>query len=394
MEMPPPIEASTPEDLTREISDRLRSAIDGLMLQSFAPDMSKVMRDFPATEAATLLGASQTFLRKCHQNGTLPEPENTTGTRRTYSAKELWDFRQLLDKQARTQGSYLPWRQDGEPLQVWQFMNFKGGSAKTTTTVHMSHFLALQGFRVLLIDLDPQHSATGMCGIIPEHEYGDLTIYNALTHLPDLHEPMEKVIQPTFLPGLWIAPAGVRLGNFQLESRGGGEFAKRLQQAIGRVADQFDIVLIDSPPQLDILTITGMVAATSVIVPLAPSMLDLDSTAEFLDLASEFLATMAQHNQPIFFDKLKFLITRDEPKDGPSQKLVVFLRTLLADHVMANTCLKSTAVQDATFTKQSIYELNKRELNRDTYDRVRSNMDDVGQELRNMIEAAWGREVA
>jgi chromosome partitioning protein len=364
------------------------------MLQSFAPDMKKVMRDFPATEAASLLGASQEYVRKCHRNGTLPEPENSTGSRRTYSALELWKFRQKLDAQARTKGTYLPWRREGEPLQVWQFMNFKGGSAKTTTTVHMSHFLALQGFRVLLIDLDPQHSATGMCGIIPEHEYRDLTIYNALTLEPDLQAPMEKVIQPTFLPGLSIAPAGIRLGNFQLESRNGSEFATRLQQAIGSVADKFDVVLIDSPPQLDILTITGMVAATSVVVPLAPSMLDLDSTAEFLDLTSEFLATMAEHNQPIFFDQLKFLITRDEPKDGPSQKLVAFLRSLLSDHVMANTCLKSTAIQDATFTKQSIYELPKRDLNRETYDRVRSNMDDVGNELRQMIEGAWGREVA
>ncbi len=390
MDLIAPINADAPADLAYEVSQRLKTAVKGHLLQAFAPDRTKTMRLVPAPEAAVLLHASPAFLRKCHNDGTLPEPNLNKNGRRYYSVNELWEFRRLLDQKARTPGKYLPWRRDGEQLQVWQLMNFKGGCSKTTTTAHISHYLALQGFRVLLIDLDPQGSLTGMCGLDPQAEFGGKTIYDAITALDSC--PMEHVIQPTFLPGLSLAPAQLILSEFKMEARSTGAFHTRLRDAIAQVQDQFDVVLIDSPPELDILTLTGMAAATSLLVPLTPSMMDLSSTALFMELVSSYMKVITEHGAELHYDHFRFLVTRDEPTDGPSQQLVGFLRTLFADMVLSSTSYKSTAVSDATMLKQTIYELNRSDITRSTYDRARASMDAVGAEVRSMIETTWGRE--
>ena len=392
MELMTPIEAGVPADLALQVSQRLKSAVKGHLLQAFAPDHTKSMRLISAPEAAELLNASPPFIRKCHNDGTLPEPSINRNGRRYYSVSELWEYRQLLDKQARLPGKYLPWRRDGESLQVWQLMNFKGGCSKTTATAHIAHYLALHGFRVLLIDLDPQGSLTGMCGLDPQTEFGNKTIYDAITVNDPC--PMEKVIRPTFLPGLFLAPAQLILSEFKMEARATGNFHTRLRDAIAQVQGQFDVVLIDSPPELDILTLTGMAAATSLLVPLTPSMMDLSSTALFMELVSSYMKVITEHGAELHYDHFRFLVTRDEPTDGPSQQLVGFLRTLFTDMVMSATSFKSTAVSDATMLKQSIYELDRADVTRSTYDRARVSMDAVGAEIREMIESTWRREKA
>jgi chromosome partitioning protein len=383
--------ADTPEDLTRLLSERLNTAVQGHMLQAYAPDKKKAMRLFPAAEAAELLNGTPQFLRKCHQDGTLPDPQEIRGTRRFYSASDLWSYRQILEEKSRSIGRYLPWRREGEALQVWQLMNFKGGCSKTTATVHAAHYLALNGFRVLLVDMDPQGSLTGMCGIDPQAEFQGRTIYNAITNDQERHISMQEVVQETFLPGLSIAPADLMLSEFKMEARRDPQFVTRLQSAISEIHSEFDVVIIDSPPELDILTLTGMAAATSILVPMTPSMMDLASTGLFLEMTSSYLHSLAQGGVILDYDNFRFLITRDEPNDGPAQQLVGFLRALFADRVMTATSYKSTAVSDATMLKQSIYEMNRADVNRDTYDRARDSMDAVGRELQKMIEDVWGR---
>lgn len=391
MEIATPIEAGDPAEVTSQMANRLKSAVRGLLQQAYAPDQTKSMRLINAAEAAELLGASMPYMRKCHSDGTLQEPEHATKTQRRYTATELWECRKLIAAKSRTPIKHLPWRREGEELQVWQLMNFKGGCSKTTATIHIAHYLALHGFRVLLIDMDPQGSLTGMCGLDPHTEFGGMTIYNAITNMDDSKAAMQEVVKPTFMPGLSIAPADLMLSEFKMEARRDPLFATRLHAAIGQVQHDFDVVLIDSPPELDILTLTGMAAATSLLVPLTPSMMDLASTSLFLELLSTYMGNLAERGINLEYDHLRFLVTRDEPNDSPSQQLVSFLRAIFADRVMTATSYKSTAVADATILKQSIYELNRADVNRDTYDRARASMDAVGDEVRRMIEATWGR---
>lgn len=388
-----PVLSDRPSELATDISARLNSAIREHLLSAFAPDNTKSLRSFSAPEAAELLGVSGQFMRKLHGEGTLPEPAESRGGRRFYTAGEIRHARQILEQSSRTKGRYLPGRRDGDKLQVWQLMNFKGGSSKSTTTIHLAHFLALKGYRVLALDLDPQGSLTSMCGISPEIEFDGLTIYDAIRY--DDPVPLGNVMVETYFPGLWLAPSRLLLSEFETESAVHSNpdqpFFTRIGSVLTQVEDQFDIVLMDSPPQLGFLTISGMAAATSLIVPLTPSMLDVSSTAQFLELAGAYMGVIEDAGAALHYDHFKFLITRDEPTDIPSQQLTSFMRALFLDRVMAATALKSTAISDATMLKQSIYEVVRSEMTRATYDRARQSMDAVGLEVEAMIQKAWGR---
>lgn len=388
-----PLATDRPSVLATEISERLNAAIREHLLAAFAPDNTKSLRTFSAPEAAELLGVSGQFMRKVHSEGTVPEPGEVRGGRRYYSAVELWEARQILEQSSRTKGKYLPGRREDEKLQVWQLMNFKGGSSKSTTTIHLAHYFALRGYKVLVVDLDPQGSLTSMCGISPEIEFDGLTIYDAIRY--DNPVPMSEVVQETYFPGVYIAPARLILSEFETESAVHSNpdqpFFTRITNALAQVENEFDIVLVDSPPQLGFLTISGMAAATSLIVPLTPSMLDVSSTAQFLELAGAYMGVIEEAGASLQYDHFKFLVTRDEPTDVPSQQLTSFMRALFQDRVMSATALKSTAISDATMLKQSIYEVVRSEMTRATYDRAKGSMDAVGEEVERMVHQAWGR---
>lgn len=389
-----PLANERPSELATEISERLNAAIREHLLSAFAPDNTKTLRAFSAPEAADLLGVSGQFMRKVHSEGTIPEPQDIRSGRRYYSARELWHAREILEKSSRKKGRYLPRRASDEKLQVWQLMNFKGGSSKSTTSIHLAHYFALRGYRVLVVDLDPQGSLTSMCGISPEIEFDGLSVYDAIRY--DDPVSMADVVVPTYFPGLSIAPARLLLSEFETESAVHSNpdqpFFTRIRNALTQVEDDFDLVLMDSPPQLGFLTIAGMAAASSLIVPLTPSMLDVSSTAQFLELAGAYMGVIEDAGATLQYDHFKFLITRDEPTDVPSQQLSSFMRALFQDRVMSATALKSTAIGDATMLKQSIYEVIRSEMTRATYDRAKSSMDAVGREVEMMIHQAWGRK--
>lgn len=388
-----PLSSERPSALATDISERLNAAIREHLLSAFAPDNTKTLREFSAPEAAELLGVSGQFMRKVHSEGTIPEPAESRGGRRYYTAQELWNARLTLEQSSRKKGRYVPRRTVEERLQVWQLMNFKGGSSKSTTTIHLAHYFALRGYRVLVVDLDPQGSLTSMCGISPEIEFDGLTVYDAIRYESPV--PMADVVVPTYFPGLSLAPARLMLSEFETESAVHSNpeqpFFLRIRNALSQVEQDFDLVLMDSPPQLGFLTIAGMAAASSLIVPLTPSMLDVSSTAQFLELAGAYMEVIEDAGASLDYDHFKFLITRDEPTDIPSQQLTSFMRALFQDRVMSSTALKSTAISDATMLKQSIYEVVRSEMTRSTYDRAKNSMDAVGQEVERMIHDAWGR---
>lgn len=389
-----PLSADRPSALATDISERLNAAIREHLLAAFAPDNTKTLREFSAPEVAELLNVSGQFMRKVHADGVLPEPAINRGGRRYYSGQEILQAREILERTSRKKGHYLPRRMEGEKLQVWQLMNFKGGSSKSTTTIHLAHYLALQGYRVLVVDLDPQGSLTSMCGISPEIEFDGLTIYDAIKY--ENPSPMADVIVQTYFPGLAIAPSRLVLSEFETESAVHSNperpFYFRIRDALAQVETDYDLVLMDSPPQLGFLTISGMAAATSIIVPMTPSMLDVSSTAQFLELAGAYMGVIEDAGAALDYDHFKLLITRDEPTDIPSQQITSFMRALFQDRVMSATALKSTAISDATMLKQSLYEVVRSDMTRATYDRARGSMDAIGREIEAMVRQTWGRK--
>lgn len=388
-----PITAASQTDLTHEMARRLQVALRTHLEQAYAPDSQKQLRLFSATETAQLLGVTGQFLRKGHGDGSLPEPQVIRNGRRFYTGDEIWELRQRMEASARKPGKYSPGRRDGDKLQVIQLMNFKGGSAKSTAAIHLCHHLALSGYRVLAVDLDPQGSLTGFCGIESELELDVPSIYDALRYDDPL--PLSDVLMKTYFAGLDLVPARLVLSEFETETAvnagRGIAFFERLSRALDQVESDYDVVIIDSPPALGFLTLTGLYAATSVLVPMTPSMLDLASTQQFIEMTSAYLGVIEDTGARLDHDFFSFLITRDDPSDIPSQQIVTLLRALFQDRVLAATALRSTAIGDASMLKMSIYEVVRAEMTRSTYDRARASMDGVGAEVAAMIQSAWGR---
>jgi chromosome partitioning protein len=384
------------DEIIQQNADRLAVALENHMRTSFMPDARKELRPFTSAESAEFLGMDPARLRKLHFDDKIPEVAMDSRGRRLYSGANIVEIRRVLETLSRKVGQFLPGRRDGDRIQVIAVANYKGGSSKTTTAIHLAQRLALRGYRVLAIDIDPQGSLTTMFGYTPETEFqSGGNIYDAIRY--DDPVPMQEVIRKTYFPNLDLAASGLVLAEFEhetpraLNERREPMFFKRLGLAIDQVEADYDVVVIDCPPQLGFLTMSALIAATTVLITVIPSMLDIASMNQFLQMTAGLLNVVSNHGASLEYDHLKFLITRFEPSDGPQAQMAGFLRALFTDQVMTNTFLKSTAVSDAGLTQQTLYEVDRSEFNRNTYDRAVESINSVVGEMEELIQAAWGR---
>jgi chromosome partitioning protein len=278
-------------------------------------------------------------------------------------------------------------------------MNFKGGSGKTTTTSHLAQYLALRGYRVLAIDLDPQASLSALFGHQPELDVGpNETLYGAIRY-DDSKRPIAEIVRATYIPDLHLIPGNLELMEFEhdtpkaLMTRAPGDtlFFARIGQALAQVQKLYDVVVIDCPPQLGFLTMSALTAATSVLITVHPQMLDVMSMNQFLSMTGELLDEISRAGASSHYLWMKYLVTRFEPSDGPQNQMVAFLRSIFGDHVLNHPMLKSTAISDAGLTNQTIFEIDRGQFTRSTYDRAIESVENVNGEIEALIKKAWGR---
>ncbi|WGW05969.1 plasmid partitioning protein RepA [Tropicibacter oceani] len=378
-------------------ADNLASSLDKQMKISMQPDLRKSLRRFGSGEVAEILRVSPSNLRNRHKDGSFPEVYTDARGHRFYSAEEIDTLRGILGRTGKNSDAYRPGRGDGDKLQVISVVNFKGGSSKTTATIHLAQRYALRGYRVLVLDLDPQASLTTFFGFRPELEFAESgTIYDALRYEDQL--PLSAVIQKTYFHNLDMVPAGLLLSEYETETANALAnrlqpiFAERLSIALEEVEGDYDIVLLDCPPQLGFLTLTALSASTGLLVTVVPGMLDIASMSQFLKLASETIKAVEEAiGRRVTWDFVKFLITRYEPSDGPQTQMAGYLRSILVNQVLTEPMLKSTAISDAGMTQQTVYEVDPTQFVRKTLDRALTSTNSVADELEIILQRAWGR---
>jgi len=391
------------EMLDRLIGDDAHTLSGQLSLlrnRLFPPAAKKTLRRFNSGEAASLIGISDSYLRQLSLAGEGPVPEKTAGGRRSYSLDQIHEVRRYLAAKGRHD---LPRRQASEHLQTIAVANFKGGSGKTTTAAHLAQYMALHAYRTLVIDLDPQASLSALFGYQPEIDLVENeTLYGAIRY-DDRRRPLAEIIKPTYFAGLDLVPANLELHEFEhdtprlLATRARGTdalFFARIADALASVADSYDVVVIDCPPQLGFLTLGALCAATGLIITVHPQMLDIASMCQFLLMTSDLLSVVREAGGTLRYDFLRYLVTRYEPQDGPQTQVVGFLRSLFGERVLTNTMVKSTAISDAGLTKQTLYEVGPQNFTRETYNRASEALDAVNGEIERLILNAWGRTVA
>ena len=327
-----------------------------------------------------MVGVSDGYLRQLSLDGLGPTPTLAAGGRRSYTLSQINDLRlYLADARPREALQFRPSRRPHEKLQILTVANFKGGSAKTTTALYLSQFLALRGFRVLAIDLDPQASLSAMFGYQPEFDIGENeTLYGAIRY-DNERRPMRDVVRTTYFEGIGLVAGNLELMEFEYHTpramierreRGFDLFFRRVAGAIDQVATDFDVAIIDCPPQLGYLTMGALTASTAVLVTIHPQMVDVMSMSQFLLMTSDLMSVIENAGGRLRHDFILYVVTRHDPNDVPEAQIVALLRNLFGDDVLRATAWRSTAIANAGLTKQSLYELDRGSVGRAAYDRA------------------------
>jgi chromosome partitioning protein len=384
-------------DFMQNFSSKLETALQNLSLAQYPPDAYREMRKFSSSEVAALLDVSEAYIRQIVLKDKGPNPETSANGRRMYNLDQILELRKTLAEKGRKKWMN-PRRVDGEECQIIAVTNFKGGSSKTSTTIHLGHYLALKGYRVLAVDLDPQASLTALHGALPDFDpREDDTLYAAIRFNDP--KPTRELVHKTHITGFDVICAGLDLTEFEtavaLEMRhaGGTSFLLRVAQALGQVADDYDVILMDSAPSLNFLTLSSLTAATGVIIPVPAHMLDVDSTGKFLELASSYMQILSEMGAAAHWDFAKFLVTKFEANDHPQANMTALMRQVFGEDLLLNMVSKSTAVADALTWKQSLYEVQRARFSAPkTYDRAMESINAANAEIEKLLWAAWGRE--
>ncbi len=175
--------------------------------------------------------------------------------------------------------------------------NQKGGVGKTTTAINLAASIASRGYRVLLVDFDPQGNASS--GVGYPRSRVELSIYDALVG----EVAIEDVIRPTDITTLFLAPATTDLVGAEIELIGSEGRERFLTNALAPISSRFDYIVIDCPPSLGILTLNALVAADSVVVPMQAEYFALEGLSA---LTSTIEKVRAAYNPRLVIDGVLF----------------------------------------------------------------------------------------
>lgn len=369
------------------LADRSSSVLE--RLRSSARDMRAEERrepSFPIGKAAELVGRTTAAIREAESDGRLEAPPRGENNRRLgYTLAQLNDMRGTFGTR--------PWRAPEDPCSIVAVQNFKGGVGKSTLSVHLAQYLAIHGYRVLLIDCDSQASATTLFGYVPDLDLGEEdTLYPYLRE--GERSTLEYAIKKTHFDGLDLIPANLRLFQSEYElaarmARGQGALLNRLSQGIQSVQDLYDVVILDPPPALGAISLSVLRAANALVVPVPPTVMDFSSTAAFLAMLDETIQDLQQYDLAPQLAFLRFVASKVDENKSMQRGLLELMRQLYGN-AMVRTPLKDSAeIDNATARLMTVYELSGPMTSKQVRDRCLTYLDGVCGEIEVDIRRTW-----
>ncbi len=364
-----------------DLLNRIQGVREQLKDYNLAPDHVKCdTRLYAMREAAELIGRSDQTIRDAEADGRLATPEiGPNGKRIGYTLAQINDARDVL-------GTRLKRATDEEPV-VIGCQSFKGGSGKTTTAVHLTQYLARQGLRVLLVDCDPQASATAIFGYVPEADLSpDETL---LPFLEGDRDDLVYSVRATYFDGVYLVPSNLHLYRSEYTLASGTAKLDRLKEGIDTIAAGFDVVVIDPPPSLGMISLNALYASNALIIPMSLGLLDFYSTVSFVQMLNETLGMIEQRVGIVRSKFVKVLMTRVNEGKPVHIQLADHLQASFGTYLMKARMHDSAAVDNAGVMMRTVYELEKTSANRKTLIRATMLFDLVNAEILSLIRATW-----
>ncbi|NDR55439.1 AAA family ATPase [Aliiruegeria sabulilitoris] len=402
---------------------------------TFSPSEVKELRPFSIWEISQFMFEvpADTLRKKLSEDPSLPQGSvEEDGRQRWFSLDEINELRRRLKFRGK---KLLPERPKGRAVRV-AVSNFKGGVGKSVVAHHLANAAALDGYRVLVIDFDPQATLTHSMGLVEVKEadtvwgimcrdlcreadrimagYDDPTDcpYPSSDELPDDvraigEQRVQDFIQKTAWPTIDIIPSCANAAFVEFASAQYRSLHKAWS-FFGCVAryldelprDQYDLILFDCPPAIGYQSLNAAFAADILYIPSGPGYWEYDSTTSFVgqlgdaieDISEGFkgVAADAGISLPKTFLDIRLLMTRFEPSNPLHIAMLDAFKNVFGSDVCANAIEMTRAVEQSGRFQMSVYEQDYRQMTRDTWKRARQSFDRAYEEFKATFLRAAG----
>ena len=388
---PPSVVARQPINMGRitALAERAAGMVEEIRGRLLAPESRKIAPTYSATQLAAVCGADKAHIAyRIGKNDLPPGKLTPTGGRREFTLEELRRWAREYRKPSL--------RPPGRRAVTIAVGNFKGGVAKTTTAMVLAQGLSMRGHKVLAIDVDPQGSLTTLFGILPETE-----VEENMTIVPICRgdtTDIRSAIQPTYWNGIDLVPAAPFLfqAEFSLPAMQMRDTTARfwdvLNVGLEGVRDEYDLIIIDTPPALSYVTINAFMAADGIVVPVPPSALDFASSAQFWGLFADLGNNLDRAaNSAKTYDFLHVLLSRVDQSDVAAPAVRQWIQATYGEYLLPVEVPKTTVTSSKAAEFGTVYDVQKYEGSAKTYKRAADAYDRVVDLVEQSIVEAWRR---
>lgn len=426
----------THEDLSNMQAQSLKMQ-SWIRRQTFSPELEKTLRRFSSWEVAELIFKvnQSTFRGRLAADPTLPTGEvEEDGRQRWFSLDEINELRRRMKINRKT---LMPHRPAGKRAIRAAIANFKGGAGKSTVALHFAHAAALDGYRVLCVDFDPQATLShsmGQSDVAEDHTVWGIMARDLVretdrmnnapqaaesgTALPQRRLPasirdlglgdlrVSDFIKPTSWPTIDLIPSCANAAFVEFASaqyrhlNPEWSFFAAVSRYLDQIADDaYDLIIFDCPPAIGYQSMNAVFAADMLYIPSGPGYWEYDSTTSFIgqlaealeDLAAGFEGTFpaGKVTLPKAFYDIRFLLTRYEPGNELHRAMFDAFKKVFGDNVAEHPIEMTRAVEQSGRFLSSVYEIDYRDMTRETWRRARATFDQGYGEFKQAIIGAW-----